>query len=625
MAPTSQCPLPTPSIPLTRTERRTSLVSCGRCCMGAKWCSGEVTLGTADTRPDPGHPIGNALRTLFLRSSVDLGTMVYTAPLFDSELDRLRARGGADNADDTSLRGTPSEMSGRVATAGSTHDTVTLIDRLQNVKAAVFDGTGVLTWRGEHVAEFWKRNDNVLRQKWQSRTDGPAVFADPTTDARAAAALAEFCTTVDSIADGPATMGTMLELEFDGTGVLTAMRTRTLQSSLLFLLDRMCATSQQHTPATATAAAIADFLGLVHPSALPDGSAALARLIYARIEVEMQRWSEMTVLARRHETVWRVIRQYRPAIATLVEFCPEWRRLSLPHGRPRYASCRHDRGTASAEHWPAELPQRGKGQATVIFDADVFEPMASDTLPGVHIPSYVRSMAAQGAGGECTIAPKSSCVVLLRRRAKDHATSLYLVAAVHLDSAPATNIAKVRTRRRQVRALLAEISTAVTSLASAGHCGVVLVGGDFNGERAEFVYGAGLPHDELVPAFASFAGGQGCPAPTDPSRGEPENGDGDGARLWLKCDGVDDGHLHEVAPQSSTTCTRAGTAVVIDFAFAGTFGFRQADAPCDVGVPHPTTTRDEVDRGSDPVDGTFTSILQFGSDHFPVAFDSDLL
>jgi hypothetical protein len=130
-------------------------------------------------------------------------------------------------------------------------------------------------------------------------------------------------------------MGTMLELEFDGTGVLTAMRTRTLQSSLLFLLDRMCATSQQHTPATATAAPIADFLGLVHPSALPDGSADRARLIYARIEVEMQRWSEMTVLARRHETVWRVIRQHRPAIATLVEFCPEWRRLSLPHGRPR--------------------------------------------------------------------------------------------------------------------------------------------------------------------------------------------------------------------------------------------------------------------------------------------------
>jgi hypothetical protein len=95
--------------------------------------------------------------------------MVYTAPLFDRELDRLRARGGADNADDTSLRGTPSEMGGRVATAGTTHDTVTLIDRLQNVKAAVFDGTGVLTWRGEHVAEFWKRNDNVLRQKWQSR------------------------------------------------------------------------------------------------------------------------------------------------------------------------------------------------------------------------------------------------------------------------------------------------------------------------------------------------------------------------------------------------------------------------------------------------------------------------
>ena len=142
-------------------------------------------------------------------------------------------------------------------------------------------------------------------------------------------------------------------------------------------------------------------------------------------------------------------------------------------------------------------------------------------IPGVNVAGVVRSDAERGVG-PCVIAPKSSCVVLLHRRSAsqadtdasgyDHAPikevdkrssssslfnktsasstpsssfhdstlstsglvtsrrddslssvspwkpSLVLVAVVHLESAPPSQSPKVRLRRAQMRALLAEVS-----------------------------------------------------------------------------------------------------------------------------------------------------------------------
>jgi hypothetical protein len=104
----------------------------------------------------------------------------------------------------------------------------------------------------------------------------------------------------------------------------------------------------------------------------------------------------------------------------------------------------------------------------------------------------------------------------------------------------------------------------------------VIVAGDFNAVREEFVYGNGpdffatpsvtavepklahptvgaeLAPDELLPAIARL--------------------DEESGGLVLVCDGVDGGELREVAPLDTALCTRSGSTMVIDFVFMGTVG-----------------------------------------------------
>lgn len=249
------------------------------------------------------------------------------------------------------------------------------------------------------------------------------------------------------------------------------------------------------------------------------------------------------------------------------------------------------------------MPQRGKGQATVVFDTRCFDPLPLESFPG--IPPVVRSQSERGVG-DCKIAPKSSCIVLLRRpRTETSEELLYLVVSVHLDSAPPSNLTKVRIRRQQLRAVLEEVRIAVKTLKGSGRSGVVVIGGDFNAERTEFVHCEGLSQDEIEPQYASIA----CAD--------------DGPQLKLHCEGLDGGTIEEVCPRGQTTCTRAGKAMVIDFAFVGTFGLAADELP--KGTPTQIATLAGIEAASNPVSGTFSSILTFGSDHLPVSFESEYL
>ena len=118
-----------------------------------------------------------------------------------------------------------------------------------------------------------------------------------------------------------------------------------------------------------------------------------------------------------------------------------------------------------------------------MYDADIFQPLTE--LGGIVLPGFVRSNAARGTGSsnEC---PKSSCVLVLKRISDG---AMCLVVAVHLESGPPSETAKVETRACQLHALLAEISSISASLRAGGHTCAILVGGDFNAVREEFVFG----------------------------------------------------------------------------------------------------------------------------------------
>ena len=124
--------------------------------------------------------------------------------------------------------------------------------------------------------------------------------------------------------------------------------------------------------------------------------------------------------------------------------------------------------------------------------------------------------------------PKSSCVVLLRQlpaptaagigrgagSAADDASEsfsldstmpdlpLVLACTVHLSSAPSSDTRKVKHRRGEMRATLHELSQAVALIKSQDRCCVVVLSGDFNAIREEFVLGNG---EECVVCCCSAA------------------------------------------------------------------------------------------------------------------------
>lgn len=103
---------------------------------------------------------------------------------------------------------------------------------------------------------------------------------------------------------------------------------------------------------------------------------------------EVEQWREGSSLPARHRIFCEAIAAADPSIITAVEFDGHWRKLPLPTNRP-YASARD------------LSPERGCGQATILYDTAEFEPVQevlADSSNGLGISRVVRSMKEQGLG-----------------------------------------------------------------------------------------------------------------------------------------------------------------------------------------------------------------------------------
>lgn len=563
---------------------------------------GEARLADPDGGSQPAGPdLANCLRTLFLCSAVDEYGR-WSTPRFEAELDK--SVGGCDVSD-------AAQQMRR--------------DRIQSIRGHVFDPDhGTLSWERSQVEAIWKRGNNVWHDKWCK--DLRAFLAD-VENTEQLAALMSICRRGAEPAV-PAEMASFIYAQVDASGAVQQVTSMTLHSAVRLLLLQLCRHSLQNDGA---AHALCRFLDTATaPPSAEDRAAAVTKLLMAEVE----HWRESSSLPERHRKFCDTIAEADPSIITAVEFDGQWRKLPLPTNRS-YVSARN------------LSPERGCGQATILYDSAEFEPVHE--LPGDGsnselrvIPGVVRSLKEQGLG-ESAVRPKSSCMLLLRQHCRDNiegqadssAGQLLLVCAVHLESAQPSDTRKVLLRRQQVRAMLSEVSGVAKSLLAAGAppC-TVAIGGDFNAIREEFLHGNSgeffaCAGTQLVkPAFRPPV----TPVGAD-EMGDPIAVLEAGGPLRMLCDGVDGGELVEAtmnsaerpgpaAAPSRVACTRAGKSMVIDFVFCGVIGGGAGGSGTSVrATPHVLASDEEAAQAADEGYGVRRAVLRWGSDHLPVACD----
>merc|ERR1712217_169135 len=156
-----------------------------------------------------------------------------------------------------------------------------------------------------------------------------------------------------------------------------------------------------------------------------------------------------------YQTLCSTFQRHRPDIACLIEFDDQWNRHPLPPVR-------------------TYVGVRGLGKATLAFASDVLERIPE--IAEITIPDRISGPKE----------PKSSCVALLRHRAS---SSLILVAGVHLESGPPSNSSKIVMRWDQMRDTLQFLGNLIQRLKRAGLEFAVVLCGDFNAVREEFLHG----------------------------------------------------------------------------------------------------------------------------------------
>ena len=191
----------------------------------------------------------------------------------------------------------------------------------------------------------------------------------------------------------------------------------------------------------------------------------------------------------------------------------------------------------------------------------------------------------------------------------------------------------MRLRAVQMRALLEELDALGAGLRAAGLRAVLLVGGDLNAVREEFVHGNGdafYASDgvrAIRPALKRPAhGGEVAAAATLwGEAAQPLASLGTDGALRLACASADGGWLREAsaapaaeAGAAAVACTRSGSSMCIDFLLIGAIGTTCTSAPLAI-VPAA-----DVEACADAVDGTRLAITKWGSDHLPVAADLEV-
>merc|ERR1740121_1287647 len=379
----------------------------------------------------------------------------------------------------------------------------------------------------------------------------------------------------------------------DDKGQPIRIQSLTLQSSMYWLLLEMCKHSIGNS---AAALAIRSFAGV---SEVPKGAEARAGIIYPRVLQAVELWLTQATLTARHAKFCRKVEEVLPQIITAVEYDSQWRLLPRPAERFRIVS--------------------GAGTAVVFFDSEKFEQL--EQLKGYPVRPSVDAIEVDSwdhPGTRTTVTPKSSCVALLRRRTD---SALFVVIAVHLESAPPSDTYKARMRAVQLRALLKHLSSLVQKLKAAGQSCTMFVGGDFNTLQEEFVYGT-------TEEFWQCEGVRAVQPPLRrpkeglaPAPEPPVARFDDAGRVHLICEVADGGELRQVSYHDGMRCTRAGRNEVIDFIFAGS-----ASGDADKGKRSngkricalEVSTPEESDMAAQADSGVFHCVKDLGSDHLPV-------
>lgn len=547
------------------------------------------TIG-GDVLLDHRKPVGNALRHLFLHS--------YLA--------KARAVPGKDNP-----WGTPRTFELAVSSADGEAEN----SEITSIRDSIFDAeTGMLTW-DRSIAERLEKRGSLVLHKWMgidnsgiARRRGLRVFLDPppdaTTDPVKAAALARFRSIVD--------------VDVDADGELTRLRTPTLHHGARILISEICvhALSSAQVPKEVAKAAIVAFCtatgGNEKVDNLSDDPADWTCAIYARVEAAMKQWADVADLTHRHRLQTQHIERANADILTLVEYNEGWRMMPPPKApEPRQYAIVHGAGTAS-----------------IVYDRNRFEPVfdladcgRDDDKGGGSrpMPTKVRSVPASAATGSYAgkpVAPKSSCISLLRRVDDGW---LFLVIAVHLESGKPSDTFKVAARAEQMRAILDHTGELSAELKQRGCACTVVLAGDMNALREEFVLGntdaffecssVANVRPKLRPPPASAARWEVAVPPM------AELG-ASGRELWWRCSSCAGGWLREAsAPPAAGSCTRAGSTMVIDFIMAGTIAGRHRVEPVAL-VP-----LEDRRAAADSSNGIQHAVELWGSDHLPVACD----
>ncbi|CAE8588404.1 unnamed protein product [Polarella glacialis] len=465
--------------------------------------------------------------------------------------------------------------------------------RLRGIANDAFEpAQGSLSWERSTIEGIFKRHENVMRDKWDRYIAMFQSAADDSVRNEGATATALSLLLHVKPSTGARSQGeemmALLETFVDGqSGRVERVRTLSMRAAVWWLLLRLCQHSLRNPHA---ASAIEAFSGGATVSSDAEGRAAT---VFRQVLQAIDLWEAQSDLAYRHARLCDTFRNFSPAVATLVEYDAQWRKLPLPAVRSYEVVS-------------------GSGNASILFDGHVFERLLA--VAEQDIPSQVEGERA----------PKSSAVVLLRHRSSG---VLCLVMAVHLESGPPSKTSAVRLRSAQTQALLASVAKLAALLRSQGERCAVFVGGDFNAVREEFISGNTPDFYETPDAVQPEAGYRAPPCgpssePSPSSRRAFQSSLGPCGELCLSCDGVDEGWLREVsragAPAGSSLCSRAGAPVVIDFILAASLGYA---SECDPFKAESVAiaTLEEQKEAADKDGGLAAAVRLFGSDHLPVA------
>jgi len=345
----------------------------------------------------------------------------------------------------------------------------------------------------------------------------------------------------------------LVHITRDELGIKT-LQTGTLQKSVLWLLEKVVEHALTGNDQAARVA-VATFLGF---EVTGQSSKEVVAGIYEKLAAAMSEWTKSADLKGRTARVAAQISKVDPDIMSLIEYDDNWRQMQTQKG---------DFGDLMAKYSSA-APSFRKLNAQVFFKKGAGITDITGEIPAKQ-QDLLKGMKNDKDG------PKSISVAVLQ-----HDGRKILVAAIHLESGP-----KKTSKRTKA---LQKVNAFVGSFTEEEVDGVI-VAGDFNGERQEFV-----ANEVATQCGASSS----RPAITDKEAticGVKE------ARWSLK----------EVSssPEAPVLCTRAeGNCNVIDYIVASAWG----------STPEVLFDEEGV-RDFKGVAGKMNAVKTVGSDHLPVA------